>query len=122
MWVWALSVAGAVTAYEMYFNKDSGEFPSKFWSDRVPFYFTVTLVFTGLTLGLSKLSPRLKGWLGILVMSVGVSILFAVFVPGSVDWLDRVRLGRNVVVLSTLYLVPPYLIATLLRWSGRVAD
>src|SRR4051794_4821393 len=60
MWVWALSVAGAVTVYEVYFNNDSGEGPSKFWSDRVPGYFTMTLIFTGITLGLSTLSPRLR--------------------------------------------------------------
>jgi hypothetical protein len=122
MWVWALSVAGAVTVYEVYFNNDSGEFPSKFWSDRVPFYFTMTLAFTGITLGLSTLSPRFEGWLGILVSSIAVSISFAVLVPGGADWWLRLLLARNVVLLTTIYLVPPYLMATLIRWRAPASD
>jgi len=122
IWVWALSVAGAVTVYEVYFNNNSGEGPSKFWSDRVPGYFTMTLVFTGITLGLSTLSPRLKGWLGILVTSTAVSILFAVLVPGRVDWWDRLLLARNVVILTTVYLVPPYLMATVIRWRAPASE
>ncbi len=122
MWAWALCVAGAVTVYETYFNNESQHPGGKFWTERVPTYFTMTLVFTGVTLGLSTLSPRLKGWLGILLTSIAVSILFAVAVPGSADWWGRLLLGRNVVLLTTIYLVPPYLMATLIRWSMRAGD
>src|SRR6266481_8769514 len=94
MWAWALCVAGAVTVYETYFNNESQHPGGKFWTERVPTYFTMTLVFTGVTLGLSTLSPRLKGWLGILLTSIAVSILFAVAVPGSADWWGRLLLGR----------------------------
>jgi hypothetical protein len=123
IWSWALCVAGAVTAYEVIFNNDSGGFPSKFWADRVPFYFTMTLGFTAVTFGLSRVSP-LKGWLGILLASAAASILFAAVVPGSdsvASW-NRVMLGRNVLLLTTIYLVPPYLLATLIHWWPRGAD
>jgi hypothetical protein len=116
MWVWALSVAGAVTVYEIYFNNESQHPAEMFWTDRVPFYFLMTLGFTGVTLALASLSTRLRGWLGVLAASVAGSILFAIAMPGDANWWGRLLVGRNVVILTTLYLVPPYLIAILLRW------
>jgi hypothetical protein len=123
LWAWALFVAGAVTLYEIYFNNESQHPGGKFWTDRVPGYFIATLVFTGVILAVSKVSPRLRGWLGLLVTSVVVSILFVALMPSAdSDWRFRVEIGRNVVILTTVYLVPPFLLATLMHWRRRVPD
>ena len=120
LWVWALVVAGAVTLYEVYFNNESQHPGSKFWTDRVPGYFAATLVFTGVILAVSKLSPRLNGWFGLLVSSVGASILFVALTSvGSADsnWWFDLLVGRNVLILTTIYLIPPFVLATLMHWG-----
>lgn len=124
LWLWAFCFAGAVTLYEIFLNSESQHPGAKFWTDRVPGYFTVTLVFTGVTFGLSRLSPHLRGWLGIFVTAVLVSVLFTLLVsgPDSHHWWKQLIFGRNALVLTTLYLLPPYLVATLLHWRERHSD
>jgi hypothetical protein len=129
MWAWALTVAGAVTFYEVYFNNESQHPGSKFWTDRVPGYFTLTLAYTAVVLVLGRfaaaLTSHLNGWMGLLIISVAVCILFAVAVPGggtTDTWWIRFYFGRNVMILTTLYLVPPYVVASLIHWRVRTAD
>src|SRR5438034_298368 len=83
--VWALCAPAIVTAYEIFLNNESQHPGAKFWEDRVPGYFEVTLVFTAITVGLSKFVPRIKGWLAVLAASIAVSIAFSFLSPGYVN-------------------------------------
>jgi hypothetical protein len=119
IWVWALCAPAIVTAYEVFLNNESQHPGPKFWEDRVPGYFAVTLVFTGVTVGLSKLLP--KGWLGVVIASIAISIVFPFLSPGYVDLWDRLQLARNLILLTTAFLVLPYLIASFMRSCGPPA-
>ena len=123
LWAWAFFVAGAVALYEIYFNNYNQHPGTWFWTDRVPFYFALTLVFTGVVFALSKLLPWLRGWLGLLVISVAVSILFAATVSSTdASWWLRLEFARNVIILTTVYQIPPFMLATVMHWRAAATD
>lgn len=65
---------------------------------------------------------RLGRWLGMFATSVLVSILFAALMPSAEgEWRFRVEVGRNVVIVTTVYLLPPFLLARLMNWRARSA-
>jgi hypothetical protein len=125
LWAWALFVAGAVTFYEIYFNNYNQHPGTSFWTDRVPSYFALTLVFTGVILAVSRLLPRLRGWEGLLVTSLAVSILFVALTAGASadsNWWFDLLVARNVLILTTVYLIPPFVLATLKHWKTAAPE
>ena len=121
IWAWAICAPVFVTAYEIFLNNQSQHPGTKFWEDRVPGYFVVPLVFTAVTVGLSKSLPRLRGWLGLYAVSMALAIAFSVLTGVGFGWVDRLQLAWNFALLTTLYLIPPYVIASLVRSCGRPA-
>jgi hypothetical protein len=120
LWAWALLLASGVSIFG-YFDGQLAAYPTKFWTDRVPGYFTGPLVYTAMVLlvfrAVARAIPAWRAWPTLFLVGICLCDLYILVMAGltSFDWPAGLRLTLQFTLMAVGYLLPPWVACAAIR-------